>query len=377
MLENLKKDLIAMLFRQSICTKVAVFQIKIPIFARYINYLVIRKMSLRKLNSFVLIAILALAAVSCKKNNASTVYPSLSGLSFECPFFVAPNQVVTMTPKGVVHPDGEEVGYYWKVSPSMSVSDTVDVFTHKFSDTLATYSVACYAFASGYSGSSYVIDVVVVKGGLDQSITKTGIVASDPNVVMGNDVYYYCNVAGLDWFRNNLCNDSYGAAYVNEEVTSDVFGRYYSYEEAKTACPEGWRLPTEQDWLDLCESVGATSLTEYATVRNVASKLFVSAEFNGEPMLEYWPAVGDITNASGVGLLPVGYANLGEKNASGVYSGADFQGMNEYAVFWTADVVDGDPDMAYYRYLIGDQPDFYVGKGDRNSFGASVRCVRD
>ena len=334
-------------------------------------------MSLRKLNSFVLIAVLALASVSCKKDDDSTVYPSLSGLTFVCPSFVAPEQVVTMTPKGVVHPEGEEVGYYWKVSPSMAKADTIEVFTHKFSDTLATYSVACYAYASGYSGSSYAVDVVVVKGGLDQSITKTGIVASDPNVVEGDQVYYYRNVAGTDWFRNNLYNDSFGAPYVNEAVTSDVFGRYYSYEEAMTACPQGWRLPTEQDWLSLCESVGATSLTKYATVRNVASKLFANAEFNGEQILEYWPAVGDITNEAGVALLPFGYANLGEKNSSGIYSSAYFQGMNEYAVFWTADAVEGDSDMAYYRYLIGDQPDFYVGKGDKKSFGASVRCVRD
>lgn len=334
-------------------------------------------MSLRKLNSFILIAVLALVAVSCKKDEDTTIYPSLSGLTFNCPSFVAPNQVVTMTPKGVVHPDGEEIGYYWKVSPSKPNADTVEVFTHKFSDTLAIYTVSCYAFASGYSGSTYVVDVAVVRGGLDQSITKTGILASDPNVAVGTNVYYYQDVNGTDWFRNNLCNDSCGAPYYNEEVTSDVFGRYYSYDEALTACPEGWRLPTEQDWLALCESVGATSLSEYATVNDVASKLFASAEFNGKSMLEYWPAVGDITNAAGVSLIPVGYSNLGEKNASGKYPSAYFQGMNEYAVFWTADVVDGDETMAYYRYLIGDQPDFYVGKGDRKSFGASVRCVRD
>lgn len=334
-------------------------------------------MSLRKLNSFVLIAVLALAAVSCRKDSDSTIYPSLSGLKFQCPLFVAPNQVVTMTPRGVEHPEGKEVGYYWKVTPTMTKADTVDVFTHKFSDTLATYTVSCYAFAAGYSGASYANEVTVVKGGLNQSITKTGISESDPNVTVGDNVYYYIDVAGKDWFRNNLYDDSCGAPYANEEVTSDVFGRYYSYEEAMSACPEGWRLPTEQDWLDLCESVGATSLSEYETVKNVASKLFVSANFNGKKLIDYWPAVGEITNSAGVGFLPFGFANLGEKNSEGAYPSAYFQGMNEYSVFWTADVVDGEETMAYYRYLIADQPDFYVGKGDRNSFGASVRCVRD
>ena len=334
-------------------------------------------MSLKKLNSLIMVAAITMAAISCKKDEDTTVYPSLSGLHFDCPLFVAQEQVVTMTPKGVVHPEGEEVGYYWKVVPSMSKADTIEVFTHKFSDTLATYSVTCYAFASGYSGSTYSIDVSVVKGGLDQSITKTGIKSIDPSVTVGTDTYYYKEIAGLEWFRNNLSDRSSGCAYVNEDVTSDVFGRYYSYEEAMTACPEGWRLPTEQDWLALCESVGAAPVEEYSTVENVAAKLFANAEFNGDPMLEYWPVVGDITNEAGLSLIPVGYSNLGEKNASGKYPSAYFQGMNEYAVYWTADTVEDNESMAYYRYLIGDQPDFYVGKGDKNSFGASVRCVRD
>ena len=33
--------------------------------------------------------------------------------------------------------------------------------------------------------------------------------------------------------------------------------------------------------------------------------------------------------------------------------------------------------MAYYRYLICDQPDMMIAKGDPKAFGASIRCVRD
>jgi hypothetical protein len=50
--------------------------------------------------------------------------------------------------------------------------------------------------------------------------------------------------------------------------------------------------------------------------------------------------------------------------------------MDKYAVVWTADVVENEEGMAYYRYIINDQPDLMIGKGDRKSFGASVRCVR-
>ena len=39
---------------------------------------------------------------------------------------------------------------------------------------------------------------------------------------------------------------------------------------------------------------------------------------------------------------------------------------------------DKDEDgMAYYRYLICDQSDMMISKGDPEAFGASGRCVRD
>ena len=87
---------------------------------------------------------------------------------------------------------------------------------------------------------------------------------------------------------------------------SDVFGRFYSYEEAMTACPEGWRIPTEEDWMSLANSVEADVTEKYTTFDDVASKLFANASFNGVQIIPYWPEVGDITNDGKVGLLPFG-----------------------------------------------------------------------
>ena len=136
-------------------------------------------MSLKKLSLLVFAAAMILAVASCKKDDEDKTYPSLSGLYFDCPAFVAPGQVVKMTPKEVEHPEGGKVGYAWKVSPSMSTYDTTDVYVHWFSDTLGTYTVNCYAFAAGYTGTSFSKEVVVVKGGLDGTLTRTGIKASD------------------------------------------------------------------------------------------------------------------------------------------------------------------------------------------------------
>ena len=64
-------------------------------------------------------------------------------------------------------------------------------------------------------------------------------------------------------------------------------------------------------------------------------------------------------------------------NSDGKFTNPSFDGVFEYVAMWTADKVNGEEGMAYYRYMISDQPEMLVGKGDMNTFGASVRCVRD
>ena len=101
-------------------------------------------------------------------------------------------------------------------------------------------------------------------------------------------------------------------------------------------------------------------------------------------MWEYWPAVGDITNETGMSIIAAGFAMLGQKNETPKedpnieynYPNAIFKGYLEYAAFWTADKVEDEEGMAYYRYLIFDQPDLMIAKGDMKTFGASVRCIR-
>lgn len=353
-----------------------------------------KEMSLGKLNSLIMIAVLALAAVSCKDDDETPATPQLSGLTFSCPSFVSPKERVTITPKGLVPPEDGVYGIYFKVTPTMSWTDTTRYLNgldnrdeskgkpsdgtkvFEFSDTLGTYTVTFYAFSPGYAGDSYSKEVTVVKAGLDGSLTGTGIKASDKHITAGDTDYYYTRVGSLDWMRNNLSSRDGGAPFANHDVMSGVFGRYYSHEDALNACPEGWRLPSEADWVGLGKALGDGQAKPMAPIADVAAKLMADVSFNGVQMWEYWPEVGDITDASGLAVIPAGFANLGLRQDDS-YPQASFEGLNEYAAFWTADKVDGEEGMAYYRYLVVDQPDLFVGKGDARSFGASVRCVRD
>ena len=330
------------------------------------------------------------AAVSCDKDEDEGL-PSLGGvLTFSAPEFIEPGQTVTMAPRGAYHPDDKGIGFYWNVQPVMDDNDTTRFqngltadgqesdgsFTFTFPDSLGVFTVHCFAYAKDYTGLSAEKYVTTVRPGLDGSLTNLNISASDTHITFEGQDYYYSKIGELDWFRNNIAVRNSGMPYANAEIMTDVFGRFYSYEDALKACPEGWRLPTEEDWVSLGAALGAKT-EKYATFKGISSKLMADAKFNGVTMWDYWPAVGTITNASGFSAVPAGYINLGEQATDGTYPNATSYGVYEYAAFWTADSVEGDDSMAYYRYIVDNQPDFFISKGDKKNFGASVRCVRE
>lgn len=350
-------------------------------------------MTLRKLFPILLAGIIVSSAVSCKKDDSSESSPSLDGmLIFDLPAFIKPNETLVMKPKGLTHPDGKNIGYSWKVTPGMESSDTVRYengltidgkvsdgsFEYVFPDSLGTYTVNCYGFADGYTSSYASSFTTVVMGGLNGSITETGILQFDRKITENGTDYYYTDHNGVAWFRNNLANPSYGASYTNSDAMLNVFGNFYSYEEAIKACPEGWRLPSDADWAELANAIKPEAQAKAGEpIKGVAAEFMADISFNGIKMWEYWPSVGELTNSSRLAAIPAGYANLGAKSETGKYPTASFSGVYEYAVFWTADKVEDNENMAYYRYIFCDQPDILIGKGDINTFGANVRCIKN
>ncbi|MGN1212214.1 MAG: FISUMP domain-containing protein [Candidatus Cryptobacteroides sp.] len=326
-----------------------------------------------------LLVIAVTAAFSCKKEETTETAPSLDGiLKFTVPEFVEAGSTHTITPRGVSHPEGKGIGYYWKVTPGAETADTVKTedgpgdgsLTYTFDDEIGDYTVACTAFASGYYSKTASFTVTLVKGGaVGGSITENGIGALDQKITDERDskAYYTIKHGNLLWFRNNLAYEDAGVPYANCESMNDVLGRYYTWEEAVTACPEGWRLPTDREWCDLAEELTGLEFNTLEPLSEASGALMVNAKFNSELMWEFWPQV-KITNASGLSVLPSGYATISDNFAS-------FSGAGDFAVFWTADQADGE--KAIYRYIHEESPDFMSGISDKESFAASVRCVKE
>ena len=60
---------------------------------------------------------------------------------------------------------------------------------------------------------------------------------------------------GTRWFDQNRQRFSVGNLNEDEQLF-DVFGNYYTYSEALALCPDGWRLPTDDDWKCLERACG-------------------------------------------------------------------------------------------------------------------------
>ena len=320
--------------------------------------------------------LILLLAISCKKEDDPTssylsgtislTYPEYVSAGFTKSFSI--DTLTTLNRAG----EYDKIGYYLvdynnKMDTLIFADGTVK--SHTFSitapDTLATLSAMLSGYAEGYYTSSASVRYTVAN---DKSIT--GIEHSPEDTLFTDKRdgkrYYTAVQDSSVWLASNLKWKGAGHPFADCPVMTDLFGQYYTWEEANSACPEGWHLPSDREWVSLAVKYGADASSKVLEdIKGAAGDLMADAYFNGDKMWEYWPDV-KITNKSGLAVLPLGYASIAE----GAYS---FTGKNKYAIFWTSDECDG---FGVYRSFYVDKNMIFTGKASKTDFAASVRCVK-
>lgn len=326
------------------------------------------------------VAFLSLFAVSCKKEDENIEYKYFTGeLSVKFPQYVEAGYTKSFladTMSTVKREDGQPFGFYFKESVK-NVSDTVRydgntftrTYTYTVPDTLGRFVLYLNAFSDGYYSSSANATFVIVKKGLGEGSSLSGfsIESTDKTMTDPRDgkSYYISEIGDCVWMRQNLAWEGAGRPLESCKPMTDIFGQYYTWEEAQNACPEGWRLPGESDWKNLATSMGVKAETG-ASINGLASRLTESISFNGVIL---WPYSKDLVpdNKARLSVMPVGYAT---------YNGKDFTyaGLRRYAVIWSAEE---DGEDAVCRYINSDRDILYYGLQSKSDFAASVRCVKN
>ncbi|MBQ8071384.1 MAG: hypothetical protein IJ202_11110 [Bacteroidales bacterium] len=333
-------------------------------------------MKFRNIAFFSALAVMLIIPSSCKKDKKTEYSESFSGsLRFNAPLFASPGETYELVPGGVHTEDGTPWGYIWTATPYQTERDTTrydsdpssvtGAFTLKIpTDTLCTMTVTCYSYAKGYYNSSKSTSVVIV----DPEKSLTNMTEADLPVFTDprdGKEYGYTKIGSYEWFTSNLAYEGSGSSFEDCDAMMPIYGRYYTYEEAIKACPDGWTLPSYETWKSIAGNLGGGS-DDTGAITGIAGDLMVDAYFNGVRLWEYWPDV-KVTNKTLFYSLPSGYAIVSAK-------GRTYQGEGDYAAYWTSDIMDEDD--AYYMYIYLKQPDVLKGSGDRNYFAAPVRCVR-
>jgi uncharacterized protein (TIGR02145 family) len=161
--------------------------------------------------------------------------------------------------------------------------------------------------------------------------------------------------------------------YGNVETSCDEWGGLYQWQEAMSyatnegaqgICPDGWHLPSDNEWCTLENYLDPTISCAQTGARGIDGGGKLKETGNS-----HWndPNSG-ATNSSGFTAIPNGY----KRNTSGNFN---FEYQGDYGYWWSSTVRQSYPE-AYLRHLYFDSPQVrrdYIGWG----WGFSVRCVKN
>ncbi len=216
------------------------------------------------------------------------------------------------------------------------------------------------------------------------------------SVEYGGYEYSTVQIGNQCWFAENLRynkNDCLDATWVNHSYegwcgvydhfsftdTDTIFGLLYQWELALEVCPDGWKLPTMNEYITLIRNVC-----------NDAGHTNCETEFLYDPFEEppFWPGTdegsrlaggwshwddGDLRNNPNFGSTGFNALPGGRVTENGTYTS---KGINSF--LWTSNLieVDGEPTRAW-RTNIGI---WYseISYGGTSPFrGYNVRCVKE
>ncbi len=175
-----------------------------------------------------------------------------------------------------------------------------------------------------------------------------------------NKTYKTVQIGNQIWMAENLnisMEDSW--CYDNNEENGKIYGRLYTFDAAKKACPVGWHLPSDEEWMKMESELGISQAELDKT--NFRGNLGIKIKSK-----EYWYSLSNGSNEAGFNVLPAGFRD---------YVGKDsFSQLGKQTFFWSN--TEKGASNAWRR-------GFHYSNngisriGFNKEYAYSVRCVKD
>lgn len=178
-----------------------------------------------------------------------------------------------------------------------------------------------------------------------------------------NEEYKWIKIGDQIWMAENLDFKTREGSWCldDDEANCSMYGRLYDWETANHVCPDGWHLPTDEEWKDLERSLGMS-------IKETDKTSFRGSREGGKlksDEQDTWKAPNKgATDEYKFEALPGGY-----RMGSGEY-----KGLSQSALFWTA--TENGRVQAKCRELYYGRSDIYRDNAEKNN-GFSVRCIKN
>ena len=146
-------------------------------------------------------------------------------------------------------------------------------------------------------------------------------------------------------------------------INYQIYGCLYNWETAMKVCPEGWHLPSDEEWMELELFLGMPEdeLDRSGIPRGQEANVSGKLKENGSI---HWkdPNVG-ATNETGFSALP-----------GGVKFENRFYSLNAHSFFWSSQR--SGENQAIYRVFSYDQ-NIIFREEMKITYGLSIRCIKN
>jgi uncharacterized protein (TIGR02145 family) len=150
--------------------------------------------------------------------------------------------------------------------------------------------------------------------------------------------------------------------YNNNSANGMIYGKLYNgyaVTDPRGLAPEGWRIPTVNDWTNLIECVGGFEIA--------GNKLKTTGQKFDTSVSGLWNFESGATNDYGFSALPSGIRNVGDGN---------FYSINEFAFWWTSTEIDSNN---LHNFFVRDSSSNIAQEfiGTSKNYGYSIRLIKD